>query len=82
MKLQPLGPRILVETEDTEISSLIVQAEDHRRPPTEGRVVAVGPKSYDLKAGDRIFFDTATIPSWWDGAKLRLIEAADILAIL
>lgn len=64
MKIQPLGPRVLVEPieEKEQIKGGIVIPDAAKEKPTEGKVIAIGKKRdddgkeipFDVKVGDTV----------------------------
>ncbi len=93
MKIQPLGPRVLVEPieEKEQIKGGIVIPDAAKEKPTEGKVIAIGKKRdddgkevpFDVKVGD-----TVLMPKYGgtevklDGKTYQIVREEDLLGIV
>ena len=93
MKIQPLGPRVLVEPieEKEQIKGGIVIPDAAKEKPTEGKVLAIGKKRdddgkeipFDVKVGD-----TVLMPKYGgtevklDGKTYQIVREEDLLGIV
>jgi len=93
MKIKPLGDKVVVKQLESEekTKSGIVLPDSAKEKPREGKVVAVGPGTYEngklmplqVKEGDLILFRYASDEVKIDGEEyIILSEKDDILAIL
>ena len=95
VKIQPLGRRILVKpskVEEKTAGGLVIPptSSDERKPET-GEVVKLGigkdedgkALSFDMKAGDKVYFKKYSPEEVEvNGEKLLIIDADDILAVI
>ena len=93
MKIQPLGPRVLVEPieEKEQIKGGIFIPDAAKEKPTEGKVIAIGKKRdddgkevpFDVKVGD-----TVLMPKYGgtevklDGKTYQIVREEDLLGIV
>ena len=93
MKIQPLGPRVLVEPieEKEQIKGGIFIPDTAKEKPTEGKVVAIGKKRdddgkevpFDVKVGD-----TVLMPKYGgtevklDDKTFQIVREEDLLGIV
>ena len=93
MKIQPLGPRVLVEPieEKEQIKGGIVIPDAAKEKPTEGKVIAIGKKRdddgkevpFDVKVGD-----TVLMPKYGgtevklDDKTYQIVREEDLLGIV
>jgi chaperonin GroES len=93
MNLQPLGDRLIVEVLDEEETTVsgIVLPDTAKEKPQRGRVLAVGPGTWDEKSGKRIPVDVVdgdeVIFSKYGGTEIKLgsdevliLRESDVLA--
>jgi chaperonin GroES len=80
--MQPLGTRVLIERElpSEKIGSLFVPARA-RRPPQEGKILAVGPQVTTVKVGDVVLFGRHSGIEL-DHPGFILLWEADLMAVL
>lgn len=93
MGLKPLGDRVLVRVEEFENSlpSGLVIPDTAKEKSQEGRILAVGPGSYqdgkrvplDVKEGDRVMFSKfGGTEVKVGGEELMILNERDILAVV
>lgn len=93
MGLKPLGDRVLIRVEEHEnaLPSGLVIPDTAKEKSQEGRVLAVGPGSYqdgkrvslDVKEGDRVIFSKfGGTEVKVSGEELMILNERDILAVV
>lgn len=94
LKLQPLGDRVVVEREDSEVrtSGGIYLPDTAKEKPTRGKVISVGNgrlledgtrSPLQVKVGDRVLFTSYAGEQFKVGEQeLLLMHESDILAII
>lgn len=94
LKLQPLGDRVVVEREDSEVRTAggIYLPDTAKEKPTRGKVVSVGNgrlledgkrSPLQVKVGDRVLFTSYAGEQFKVGEQeLLLMHESDILAII
>lgn len=93
MGLKPLGDRVLIRVEEHEnaLPSGLVIPDTAKEKSQEGRVLAVGPGSYqdgkrvtlDVKEGDRVIFSKfGGTEVKVGGEELMILNERDILAVV
>lgn len=94
LKLRPLGDRVWVEPIEREqtTASGIVLPETAKEKPMEGKVLAVGPGTYngdgerhalDVKSGDTVLFAKyAGTEVKHEGTRYLIMRESDLLAII
>lgn len=93
MGLKPLGDRVLIRVEEHEnaLPSGLVIPDTAKEKSQEGRVLAVGPGSYqdgkrvtlDIKEGDRVIFSKfGGTEVKVGGEELMILNERDILAVV
>ena len=94
MKLRPLGARIVVIQDETEIVTPggVVLPQNREIKTVRGKVVAVGSGDsthtgekipVDIKVGDTVVFPiVASIDTEWDGQAAKIVREADTLGVV
>lgn len=77
MVLKAFADKIIVRRKDPESELIFIP--DSKNPPVEGEVVAYGPDTEFVKAGDIIVFGRYSAHKIPHGANLWIIMEADIL---
>jgi len=83
VKLQPLADWIVAEQEEavTKTASGLYLPENAAEKPKVAKVIKVGPKVKDLKAGDRIVYKSySTTDIQLEGTDYILVKEEDVLA--
>jgi chaperonin GroES len=83
VKLQPLADWIVAEQEEavTKTASGLYLPENAAEKPKVAKVVKVGPKVKDIKAGDRIVYKSySTTEVKMDSTEYILVKEEDVLA--
>lgn len=84
--MQPVGDRVVVkplEVVGEEKRGGIVIPEQMREKPTQGTVVAIGPKVKGVMVGDEIAYGKYSGSPWsLDGTEYVLLHESDILMVL
>ncbi len=87
LKMKLLRNDVLVEWEearDTYGPSTILRPDTHKARHYTGMVISIGPDVWDVKIGDRVFFDQFSRPERYDfdGKRYAQITENDCMAIL
>jgi chaperonin GroES len=83
VKLQPLADWIVAEQEEavTKTASGLYLPENAAEKPKVAKVIKVGPKVKDIKAGDRIVYKSySTTEIKMDSTEYILVKEEDVLA--
>lgn len=84
MQIRPLHDRVVVKPFVRKLSDIIHV--NNTEKFNEGEIVAVGPKVYEARVGDKIKYGNGTYLDWpvqhFDGQDYQIIQEADIACIV
>ena len=84
MQIRPLRDRVVVKPFVRQLSEIIYV--NNTEKFNEGEIVAVGPKVYEARVGDKIKYGNGTYLDWpvqnFDGQDYQIIQEADIACIV
>lgn len=85
-EMRPIGDRVIVkpiEVIGEEVRGGIVIPEHTREKPTQGKVIAVGPKVEGIAVGDEVAYGKYSGSPWsLDDTEYVVLRASDVLMVL